>query len=415
MRNLRAVLMRLAGMFRRELRERELRAELESHVQFHIEDNLRAGMAPEEARRQALISLGGLERTKELYRDRRGLPGLETLLQDLRYGLRTLRKSPGFTVVAVTTLALGIGANTAIFSAVNAVLLRPLPYRDPDRLVWITEIWHKDHDNALVPNPDYTNWNLQAHSFEAMAAYGGGEESNLTGAGPPEHIITAAVTADFFRVLGIQLIRGRAFLPRETLPEGSAVAILSYELWQRRFALDPNILGKAITLDNQRFIVVGLMPAGFRFPDPDLKPEVFIPFQLSPRVDWNANWLTDTDVLARIKPGVKPEQAAAELQTINERDFGQVSPVFVRMGRRNVQVQVTELQDKLAGSVRPALLVLLGAVAFVLLIASVNVANLQLVRAAARQQEFAVRAAMGAGRARLVRQLLTESAVLAFL
>ncbi|HTM89767.1 MAG TPA: permease prefix domain 1-containing protein, partial [Terriglobales bacterium] len=161
MRKVRAWVMRFGGMFGRERRERQLAEELESNLQFHIEDNLGAGMTPEEARRQALIRLGGMEQTKELYRDRRGLPWLETLLQDVRYGLRTLRKAPGFTAVAIITLGLGIGANTAIFSAVNTVLLRPLPYKDPSRLVWITEIWHKEHDNGLIPNPDYTNWNLQ--------------------------------------------------------------------------------------------------------------------------------------------------------------------------------------------------------------------------------------------------------------
>lgn len=300
MRKLRAVLVRLAGIFRKEGQERELAEELESNLQFHIEDSVRAGMSAEEARRQALIRLGGMEQTKEIYRDRSGLPGLETLLQDLRYGYRTLRKAPGFTTVAVITLALGIGANTAIFSAVDTALLRPLPYHDPGRLVWITEIWHKEHDNALVPNPDYTNWNMQAHSFEEMAAYDGGEEFNLTGAGQPERIETAGVTPDFFRVLGVEPVLGRVFLPQEALPDGPRVTILSYGLWLRRFALDPNILGKAITLDNQRFTVVGAMPAGFRFPDPDLKPQLFIPFQLSPRVDWNAAWLTDTDVVARL-------------------------------------------------------------------------------------------------------------------
>jgi len=415
MRKLRAWAMRFGGLFRREQRECELAEELESNLQFQIEDNVRAGMTPQEARRRALIRLGGMEQTKELYREQRGLPWLETLLQDLRYGARTLRKAAGFTAVAVITLALGIGANTAIFSAVNAVLLRPLPYRHPDRLVWVTEIWHKDHDNALVPNPDYTSWKMQAHSFEEMAAYDGGEQFNLTGAGQPERIETAGVTANFFRTLGVEPFQGRDFRPQEALPGGPPVVILSYELWQSRFGLDPDILQKAITLDNQRFSVVGVMPSSFRFPDPDLKPQLFIPFQLAPGVDWNAAWLTDTYVVARLRKGVSRGQAAAELQTINERDFAQVSPVFVRLGRRNVQVQVLALQRKLAGDVRPALLVLLGAVGFVLLIACVNVANLQLARTAARQQEFAVRAAIGAGRARLVRQLVTESAVLAFL
>jgi putative ABC transport system permease protein len=294
-------------------------------------------------------------------------------------------------------------------------LLRPLPYRDPQRLVWVTEIWHKDHDNALVPNPDYTNWDMQAHSFEEMAAYDGGEQSNLTGAGQPERIATVGVTANFFRMLGVEPFLGRAFLPQEALPNGPPLVILSYDLWQRRFGLAPNILQKAVTLDSQRFTVIGVMPPSFQFPDQELKPQLFIPFQLSPRVDWNADWLSDTYVVARLRKNVSREQAAAELQTINERDFAQVSPPFVRMGRRNVQVQVLALQRKLAGDVRPALLMLLGAVGVVLLLACVNVANLQMARTAARQQEFTVRAAIGAGRGRLVRQLFTENAVLAFL
>jgi putative ABC transport system permease protein len=333
-------------------------------------------------------------------------------VQDLRFGLRQLRRNPGFTTVAVMTLALGIGANTAIFSVVSTVLIRRLPYGDADRLVWITEFWPR-LNNTLVPSPEYLNWRDQNRVFQTMAAYGGFGELNLSGNGEPERIDGIGVTWNFFPMFGVRPALGRGFLQEEDRPGGSPVVILSHSLWQRRFRSDPNLVGKTITLDEKGYTVIGVMPESFRFPG-NWSPELFAPSNLPLKVDWNAPSFGIVGVIARLKPDVTLERAKSDLVTINIRSDQAALPAFAHV-RSGLQVQIETLHEHLVGDVRPLLLILLGAVGFVLLLACANVANLQLARAATREKEFAVRAAIGAGRWRIARHLLIESFALAVL
>ena len=329
---------------------------------------------------------------------------MDTLLHDLRYGIRTMLKSPGFTAVAVIALALGIGANTAIFSVVNALLLKPLPYKDADRLVLIWHTYPKlNLDQASVSAPSYIEYRDMTSSFEQVAT-ATTWSVNLTGVGEPERIQGARVSGNLFTTLGVQPIAGRGFLAEEDQPGKNRVAILSYGLWQRQFGGDLSLIGQTITLDGDSYDVVGIMPPRFVFMlEVDLfTPIAFTPEQLAANNHGNEYLIC----VARMKPGVAFGQALAEMNTLAD----QLRPQFYG---ENWGITVVPLREQLVGSFRTALFILLGAVGCVLLIACANVANLLLARASARSKEIAVRTALGASRSRIVRQLLTESVLLA--
>jgi putative ABC transport system permease protein len=335
---------------------------------------------------------------------------MQTLLQDLRYGARNLAKNKAFTAVAILTLALGIGANTAIFSVVNAVLLQPLPYKDPGKLVFVwTTMISQGVPISGSAAPDFREWRTRNHAFQDMGAYAN-DNLNLSLPGEePSRLQGADISPQLFSVLGVNPIVGRTFLPEEEQWGRHRVVLLSYSLWQARFGGEKNILSRNLRLGGQDYAIVGVMPKGMPFFDDLPRADLWVPLSYAPKDEMNTRGNHYLNVVARLKPGITLEAAGTEMSGVAK----QIEQQFPE--NKGLGAKVVTVREQLVGDVRPALLILLGAVAFVLLIACVNIANLMLARATARQQEFAVRAAMGAGRGRLLGQLLLESLPIAIL
>ena len=405
------MLRRLRAIVRKDATDRELDDEMRFHIDQQTAKNLRDGMSRSEARRRALAAFGGTEQTKETHRDVRGGRWIEEAMADTRYALRTMRRNPVLAGAAIITLALGIGANTAIFSAVNAVILRPLPYPDPDQLVMLSE------DNAergwvrnVVAPANYLDWKERVGAFADAAAYTGGGGATISIDGVPQRVRTRAVTGHYFQLLGVRAERGRVFEWDETWNRGTPTAVLSYRFWQDAFGGDRDVVGRSVLVDGTPTEIVGVMPASFSFAadtmdiwqpmawNPDNRAQVFFR---------RAHWLR---VIARLKPGITPEAADAQFQAV-VRSLQTEFPATNRV----MGADLVPLHEFLIGDVKPALLILQGAVALLLLIACANVGNLMLVQAVGREREVSLRLTLGAGRGRLVRQALTESLVLSLI
>jgi len=404
---------RIRALWRREAVIDDIDREMRAHLELQVEANIRAGMPPAEARERAMRSFGNVNRAVDAAYDVKGGGLFETLTQDIRYGARMLAKHKAFTSISVITLALGIGANTAIFSVVNELLLRPLPFRDADRVVMLWEVTPEGRHQNTTSRANFRAWCAQSTSYQHIAAFTDQRE-NLTGIGEPEELSVQFATPEFFKVLGVDPLLGRTFLPEDAEAGKPSLAVLSYGLWQRRFGGQPGVVGQAITLNDVKVTVIGVMPQSFQF---HIKQRsgtgrpaelwTILPMPTGPGANERGRFLS---TVARLKDSVTVDHAAAELRTIHTR-LSDEAPEF----NKNYSAEVLPLREQFFGNVRRPLWLMLGAVGFVLLIACANVANLLLSLATSREKEIAVRAALGARRARIVRQLLTESLLLALL
>jgi len=404
------LLHRLAALFRRDRLDRELDAEMADHLDLAIDENLREGMSPQDARRIALARFGGMQQAKENHRDSRSLPMIETLMQDLRYTFRALRKDPSFAAIAILILALGIGANIVVFSVVNTLLLRPLPFQNPDRLAWIVGNDGNGGLSDVTYRVDaFEEYQRHNKSFDAMTAYMAFfdfSDYKLTNLGEPRQIAGVAVAQNFFQTLGIRPALGRVFTTEEAAKGGPPAVLLSNAFWQRQFAGDPQIVGHTLTMSGRDYTIIGVLPASFDFGSvfaPGTRQDVFTAAVFDElRADGHV-----FSVIGVLKPGVTPQQAQAEASVLLPQ-LRKGNPAW----STDVHAHITSLKDYVTGKLRRSLLALWGAVALILLIVCVNLSNLLLARLSARSKEFAMRTALGASRIRLIRQLLTESLVL---
>jgi putative ABC transport system permease protein len=404
-------LLRLKAIFRRKTLDRDLDDEVAFHLAMREEKNRLEGIAPKEAAHAAHRQFGNSTSLKDRSRDMWTFPSAENILRDVRYGFRVLVKNPGFTCIAILTLALGIGANTAIFSVVYAALLRPLPYSQPSNLITIGEIRPQQQSQDLLTSgswvvsyPDYVDWSRQSKAFQSLAGFSG-DGFIYRGSGEPQLITAAESTTNFFSTLGVKPFLGRDFLPGEDIAAGPKVAMLTYGFWTSQFARDPNVIGRSIRLDANSVVIIGVLPREFEFA-PQGNVQLWVPMHLGQAAATRRNmrWMP---VIGRLAPGATLAQAHSEMNSINSA----LATAFPEADG-SIQIVLFPLRDRIVGRVQSLLLVLFCAVGFVLLISCANVANLLMVRAASRRKEFAVRSALGAGRGHLISQLLAESMML---